>query len=144
MDRASRPGRAQNGRHGRSDGAWDATSDARVEALRQRFTEFRRAHKPRTRYPRALRSAVLAALRGGEAEPDVRRACGLTTVQIAAWRQREEVEEPPRRTVEPAAQVFSVVEEIPVSGIHGDVPLAGEDLELRIGGWTVRIRRVEG
>ena len=137
-------GRARDGKIGRGDGAWDATSDARVEALRQRFTRFRRAHKPRTRYPRALRTAVLAALRGGATEPDLRRACGLQAAQIAAWRQREEVEAQQRTTVGPAARVFSVVDEIPVSGIDGAVPPAGEDVELRIGGWAVRIRRVEG
>lgn len=142
MERA--PGRAHNGQHGRGDGAWDATSDARVEALRQRFARFRRAHEPRTRYPRNLRAAVLAALRGGVAEPELRRACGLSADQLAAWRRREQIEAQQDAKVTPPPRVFSVVDEFPGSHPDRAVPPVGEDVELFICGWAVRIRRVEG
>lgn len=140
------PGRAQNGQHGRGGGAWDAAPDARVEGLRQRFARFRRTHKPRTRYPQALRMAVLAALRSGVTEAELRRACGLSAAQLAAWRRRAELETQPRAMVVPPARVFSVVDEIPESGLDGAIQPApeGEDMELRIGGWAVHIRRLEG
>ena len=80
-------GRAQDPTHDEGDGRWGAIPEAMVESLR--FVRFRREHKPRTRYPQILRAAVLAALQRGVAEPALRRACGLSAVQLAAWRRRE-------------------------------------------------------
>jgi hypothetical protein len=138
-------GRAPNGPHESDAGDWSAIPDLRVEGLRQRFVRFRRAHKPRTRYPQALRAAVLAALRSGAREPELRRACGLSVDQLAAWRRREEVEAQQRVLVRPPARVFSVVDESHPDVSDGRaVDPAGQDVELCVGGWAVRIRRLEG
>jgi hypothetical protein len=44
----------------------------------------------------------------------------------------------------PPPRVFSVVDEIPGPAPDHVVPPVGEDVELIIGGWAVRIRRVDG
>ena len=139
-----RPGRSSNGPQGDDGGAWSALPDLQVELLRQRFVRFRRDHRPGTRYPEALREAVLAALRNGAAEPELRRLCRLSAGQLAAWRRAELTAALPRAVERPLARVFSVVDAShpEVSGARALTP-ACEDLELRVGGWAVRIRRVD-
>jgi transposase-like protein len=138
------PRRARNGHLGSDEGASSAIPDARVESLRQRFTRFRRTHKPRTRYPQALRLAVLEALHRGVAEPELRRACRLTAAQLAAWRRSAEMEAQQRPLVSPPARVFPVVDELrsDVSDERAIQP-ASQPVELRIGGWSVCIRQLE-
>lgn len=137
-------GRAPNGPRGGDEEAWSAIPDLQVESLRQLFVRFRREHRPRTRYPQALRAAVLAAVRSGAAEPELRRACGISAVQLGAWRRHEEAAVPQSALVRQPARVFSVVDETPdVSGERTISP-TGEDVELRVGGWAVRIRRIDG
>jgi hypothetical protein len=138
-------GRAPNGQHDNDEGARSTTPDLQVERLRQRFMRFRSEHKPRTRYPQALRAAVLVALRSGVAEPELRRACGLSAEQLAAWRRREAVEARQSAMVRHPAQIFSVVDEShpDVSDKHAVHP-GGQDVELCVGGWAVRLRRLEG
>jgi len=138
------PRRDPTGHPGRGEDARSAIPEVRVESLRQRFARFRHTHKPRTRYPQALRMAVLEALRSGVAELELRRACGLSADQLAAWRRRAEEEAQQRAMVRQPARVFSVVDEI-----HPDVSderalhPAGQPVELRIGGWSVCIQRLE-
>lgn len=116
--------------------------DPRVARLRQGFARFRRAHKPGTRYPEALRAAVLTALRSGAAEPEVKRACGISSQQINAWRRCEMAPEQRNALVRQPARVFSVIDEAPDAQVEPVVPSAGEDMELRLGGWVVQIRRI--
>lgn len=138
------PRRAPNGHPGRDKGARSGDPDARVESLRQRFARFRRTHRPRTRYPQALRMAVLEALDSGVVEPELRRACKLSAAQIAAWRCSAELEAQERPLVNPAARIYSVVDDLP-SDVSDDCAShrAGQPVELRIGGWSVCIQRVE-
>lgn len=130
-------GRAQDPTHDENDGRWGAIPEAMVESLRQRFVRFRREHKPRTRYPQILRAAVLAALRRGVAEPELRRACGLSAVQLAAWRRRELAAAQQSAMARHPARVFSVVDEVQpeVSAERSGHPV-GQDVELYVGGWS--------
>jgi hypothetical protein len=138
-------GRSPKGQHSGDEGGGSGFSDFQVEVLRQRFALFRRGHRPGTRYPEDLRAAVLAALQGGAAELELRRLCRLSTVQLAAWRRHEGAAARSRALVRPPARVFSVVDEVhPEVSVERAVSPGGEDLELLIGGWAVRIRRVEG
>jgi hypothetical protein len=78
------------------------------------------------------------------AEPELRRACGLSAAQLGAWRRREQIEAPQGSMVMPPPRVFSVVDEIPGSDTDRAVLPVGEEVELFICGWAVRIRRGEG
>lgn len=131
-------------RNGQGDGATrELNPELLVEDLRQRFARFRRGHRPRTRYPDALRSAVLAALRNGAAEPEVRRACRVSSDQLAAWRRREGAPAGESGLAEQQARIFSVVDELPEVNVEHAVRPAEGDVELRVGGWAVCIRRIE-
>lgn len=131
MRRAKRQGEMVGGDHS----AREAVADPRVEKLQQAFLRFRSAHRPRTRYPESLRAAVMAALDGGASELELRRACKITAEQVAAWRRRWRSALSSPEPVQQEARVFSVVDD------------AGEaekdEMELRIGGWAVRIRRAD-
>jgi transposase-like protein len=138
------PRRAPNGHPGRGEDARSAIPDVRVESLRQCFARFRRTHKPRTRYPQALRMAVLEALRSGVAELKLRRACGLSAAQLEGWRRGAALESQKRPLVSPPARVYPVVDEIQ-SDVSDERALhpAGQPVELRIGGWSVCIQRLD-
>ena len=127
--------------HGRSGGG---ASAAAVERLGQRFEVFRRSHEPGTRIPHALRAAALAALDRGVSTGDLRRACGVTSVQLRQW--REHVRRGPQVAAadRPVAHVFNVVDEAPEddAGLGGES--GGSELELRLGRWAVRISQVNG
>lgn len=138
-----RAGRIQNGQRGGHDGAGGASSDPRVESLRQRFARFRREHRPRTRYPQALRAAVLSALRSGATELEVRRACGVSSVQLTQWRRREVAVVEESGLAKQQARVFSVVDELPEVNVERAMRPAEADVELRLGRWAIWIRRVE-
>jgi hypothetical protein len=141
MERAQR-----RGRNGQGDGhgeTGDLSPDHLVEGLRQRFARFRREHRPRTRYPQALRSAVLAALRRGATELEVRRVCGVTSVQLAQWRRSEGVPAEESSLFGQEARVFSVVDELVDVNAPRAVRPGEGDVELRLGGWTIWIRRFE-
>ena len=88
--------------------------------------------------------AVLEALHSGVAEPELRRACRLSAAQIAAWRRRAEMEAQKRPLVSPPARIYSVVDELQseVSDERAIHP-AGQQVELRLGGWSVCIHRLE-
>ena len=136
----------RRGRNGQRDGyseTRDLSPSLLVESLRQRFARFRRKHRPRTRYPDALRAVVLAALRSGAAELEVRRACRVSSVQLAQWRRREGVSAEESDPAGQQARVFSVVDEMPNVSVERAVRPAEGDVELRVGGWAVWIRRIE-
>ena len=128
--------------HGRGEGG--ASVDNQVERLRRRFDKFHRDHRPRTRIPDMLRAAALAALDGGAAELDVRRACKATSVQLVQWRRRLKPGAEVSSPGEHEACVFPVVDQEPEIDIApgGGAPCAPA-LELRLGGWAVRICQLE-
>jgi len=141
MERTQR--RARNGQRGGNGGIGQLSPEVLVESLRQRFARFRRGHKPRTRYPETLRAAVLLALRNGATELEVRQASRVSSLQLAAWRRREVVPAPESGPAGQDARVFSVVDELPDVNVERAVRPAEGDVELRVGGWAVRIRRIE-
>jgi hypothetical protein len=128
-------------RHSLADDDQDARPGdvATVDELATRFTIFRRDNPRNTRIPDDLRAAVLAAIRRGVTATRLRRACGLSTSQLARWRVG--ARGPARSTVRAQhARVFSVVGEAPPRRreLLGDPP--GHDLELRLGPWAVSVR----
>ena len=123
-----------------SDGRYAGASDvATIDELRESFAAFRRENPRNTRIPGDLRAAVIAAMRRGATVTRLRRACGLSTSQLARWRAG--AGRPARSTVRAQqARVFSVVGEAPSPRreLPGCPP--GHDLELRLGPWSVSVR----
>lgn len=115
----------------------------RVEGLRRDFGRFRRTHPLRTRIPDALRQAALAALASGTTESDVRRACGVTSEQLARWRRQPRACEPRRSLQRAEPRVFPVVDGS-ADLLHCREPEEQEqELELRIGGWAICVRQLQ-
>ncbi len=123
-------------------GTDDESTNLRIERLRRRFTKFRREHRPRTRIPNELRAAALEALQSGEAELDVRLACGVSSIQLDQWRQsrRSRMEKGDFRGQE--ARVFTVLDEMPQRNVERSDGNAEGSLELRFGGWAISIRQL--
>jgi transposase-like protein len=140
-------GREGNGREASEANGGGASVELRLEHLRRTFAKFRRAHRPRTRIPPELREEALEALRSGVAEPDVRRACGVTPEQLQWWWQRRKPGASLAAPDERAVRVFPVVDEEPEAGAsearEHATGRASQQLELRIGGWAICIRQVE-
>jgi transposase-like protein len=113
-----------------------------VEELRTRFVAFRRDNPRNTRIPADLRAAVVAAMRRGVTPTRLRRACGLSTSQLARWRAG--ARERRRATLRSQhARVFSVVGEAPPCPQEPTAPPPAHDLELRLGPWSVSVRLAE-
>lgn len=129
----------------RGQGAHRHTTEHRLVPLGQRFARFRDENPRGTRIPDPLRHAALQALQSGATGQELRQACGITRDQLECW-QRSRQREPAlaRDSVtspQPSARVFSVVndcaateEAAPVRAGHT------EEIELRLGGWWVKIR----
>jgi|WetSurMetagenome_2_1015567.scaffolds.fasta_scaffold1082026_1 hypothetical protein len=134
-------------RHGSEAENGDMSAGRRLEHLRRSFTKFRRAHRPQTRIPQALRDEALGALRCGAAEVDVRRACRITTEQLQWWRRRTRWGATSRGLNEQAVRVFPVVDEEreAVASVANEHAAGHEaqQLELRMGGWSICIRQDE-
>lgn len=138
-------GRTGNRKPSGRAGGSEADPSPRVERLRRDFTKFRREQPSRTRIPNSLRNAALAAVRSGTPESKVRRACGVTSDQLAQWRKHQEACAQARDLGGQAPQVFPVVDDMDGIGIgmtHAGGPVQ-QDLELRIGGWAICIQQVE-
>ena len=99
--------------------------------------EAHRAGRSRCRLPASLRARVLAAIDAGAPVEAVRKACKLSAWQIASWRQSTALEGGDRVGVPEleSPRVLSVVDRAP-----RQEPFDGE-IELRIGGWRVSLRR---
>jgi transposase-like protein len=120
-----------------------ASVDLQVERLRRRFDKFRHDHLPRTRIPDALRAAALAVLDRGASEEEVRHVCKATPVQLTLWRRQLRPGTQASVSAEPTARVFQVVEEAPeTAAVPGPDPSA-QELELRLGVWTIRIHKLK-
>ena len=95
---------------------------------------------PRRHVPRALRAQVLAAIEAGAPVSAVCEACQLSASQITRWRQAADSSSDgaTASTAELASpRILSVIDADPLE----DARLDGE-IELRIGGWHVSLRRV--
>lgn len=131
-----------------SDGAGTGGADRGqvIEHLRRRFAQFRATHPQRTRIPDPLRKAAVTAVRDGARESEVRRACGVTSDQLAQWRARQEDSNARRAACEvPPPQVFPVIAaETDVGGGDDGQAVSGPDcLELRIGGFAISVRALQ-
>ena len=112
---------------------------ATVDELTTRFATFRRDNPRNTRIPDDLRAAVVVAIRRGVTATRLRRACGLSTSQLAQW--RASARGPLRSTPgSQHARVFSVVGEAPPRPPQPTAPPPAHDLELRLGPWSVSVR----
>ena len=123
-------------------GAGGSELDPRIEHLRQRFFRFRATHPLRTRIPNRLRTAALEVVRDGATESDVRRACGVTSDQLAQWRTQHPLGAGRTDADEiPSAQVFPVTtSEADEGEIDSGPAVAKECVELRLGGLSISIR----
>jgi len=120
----------------------DAGFNPRVDRLRRDFAKFRRTHPLRTRIPDSLRNAALAALESGTTESEVRRACGVTSKQLAQWRRRQRRRSDPQHRLENAEpRIFPVVDSTTVLS-EGSEP-EQQDLELRLGGWSICVKPLQ-
>lgn len=99
-----------------------------------------RADKPRRRLSQSLRAEVVAVIDAGATVRSVREACKLSGSQISRWRQAaagsDEDVTPSSATEVVTPRVLSVVD----GGAH-DNSLPDDEIELRIGGWCLSLRR---
>ena len=100
-----------------------------------------RGGKPRRQLSHGLRAQVVAAIDSGVTVRAVSEACKLSASQISRWRQAAAGsgrDAAPLSTAASASpRVLSVVDRVTPQ----DTLLDGE-IELRIGGWQVSLRRV--
>jgi transposase-like protein len=133
-------------RGGRPDGLGGrgASVAIEMERLRRRFELFRGGHDPGSRIPDELRAAALAAQDRGASEGDLRRACQATSVQLRQWRAQLRRGAPAGAPAEPAARVFDVIDDQAALESTPIVEPSSRELELRLGGWAVRISQLGG
>lgn len=105
----------------------EAGSSRRLRELAGAFAAFRRASGPGRRIPEGLRTRAVALLNAGVRKHAIAEACGVSWAQLTRWQGAG---------VEPAAaaRVLSVVD-------AGPAPSASETIELRVGGWHIRLTR---
>ena len=119
---------------------------AGLERLERRFARFRRDNPPRTRIPDALRREALGVVERGGSPSQLRRACGISSDQLDYWRDwlgDQCVAGAAEGATAQETRVFSVV-----GGPTDEDPKpkprqmdCERDLELRLGEWSVTIRR---
>jgi len=83
--------------------------------------------------------AAVQALRQGVTQSDLRRFCGVSPAQIERWVLAGAAGAPPLDAV---PRVFSVVETPDVPAVATHEHDGAQELELRLNGWAVVIRRV--
>lgn len=120
----------------------NAKSDAALQRLEKQFAKFRREHPPQTRIPDTLRRGVLAAMRQGVTTADLRRYCGLSSTQLTQWQQGHTGASEDVASASRPARVFSVVNENREPGDEPAVEHRDRQLELRLDGWSICIRRL--
>jgi hypothetical protein len=125
-------------------GAGGGRVGGRTEELRRSFEEFRREHRLRARIPQGLRDAALAALHSGTPAVEVRRACRISAGQLDRWLECRRERGQRLESDEAEPRVFPVVDD--VSGNAAGVASGHEsgELHLRVGGWEICVRQVEG
>ena len=113
-----------------------------IEGLSRRFAEFHRRHPRRTRVPDELRRDTLAALRQGVTRTQLRRACGVSSKQLAQWQKSHGKIPKNAARATPDARVFSVVGDGPAQRAESLSSEQDQLLELRLDGWSISVRRV--
>lgn len=121
-----------------------ASVELELERLDRRFEQFRRSHEPGSRIPDALRAAALDAQDRGASEGDLRRACEATSKQLEQWRAQQRRGATVGAAAEPVARVFDVVDEPAEREAGSGSGSRAPELELRLGGWAVRISQLDG
>ena len=122
--------------------AGDVGSSHQVERLRRDFAKFRRTHELRTRIPDRLRRGALAALQKGTTESEVRRACGVTSKQLAQWQKSQRGCEPQHSLENLEPRIFPVFDTAAGLSPAGDAEQ--QELELRLGSWSICVRQRYG
>ena len=136
--------KGQKRKRGNSGVVGDLNVQRRVEQLRRSFAKFRREHRARTRIPDSLRDAAVAAVKSGATELEVRRACNISWGQLTQWQQNHKIRARTYEVVKPKPRVFPIVDEVPRMNVAPAVTgCVKQNLELRVGGWSVCIRQVE-
>lgn len=115
--------------------------------LAGRYSRFRQEHPRGARVPGELRAATLAALDAGVSTSELYKSCGVSWSQVAAWQGRSSTaSQAAMKEDEPTdVRVFSVVDAPALDG--GEAKLATDseaELELRLGPWSVTVRRTKG
>lgn len=113
----------------------------RLEQLAAAIDAYREGRQ-RCRLPQQLRAQVVAAIDAGLTVRAVREACKLSGSQITRWRQAAARSSSDvaamNAPAHEAPRVLSVVDRTP----REEALLDGE-IELRIGGWRLSLRREE-
>ena len=73
----------------------------------------------------------------------MRRACKVTSEQLGYWRKQQEAWAATRDLDEQRIRVFPVVDDLPNMNNERSSAHAAENLELRLGGWSICIRQIE-
>ena len=124
------------------EGRRNSSSNHILDGLSQRFAEFHSRHPRRTRVPDDLRRDTLVALRQGVTRTQLRRACGVSSKQLAQWQNsRGKILKNAARAT-PDARVFSVVGDGPAQRAEPSSSEQDHQLELRLDGWSISVRRV--
>jgi hypothetical protein len=116
-----------------------------LAALERRFAQFRREQPRGARVPDDLREAALDAEVKGVSAGAIHRTCGVSWSQMMAWKGARRA--PSAQRVRPGTKstpdvrVFSVVED-PIDRV-APTTLADNELELRLGRWSVSVRLTE-
>ena len=116
---------------------------AKVAELGRQFAVYRRqrATGRHPRIPRLLKEAVVCAVSDGVCREQLCRSCGVSKSQLARW-GREFRGPGPGLLARADARVFSVIDQ----GVPAATSLRNtdaEELELRIGPWSLRVRHEE-
>jgi transposase-like protein len=112
----------------------------RLEQLAAAIDAYR-GNKPRRRLSPGLRAQVVTAIDAGATVRAVREACKLSATQIGRWRQAaalsgdDAVSSSATAVVSP--RVLSVVDR----DNHAEGSQSDDEIELRIGGWHISLRR---
>lgn len=114
-----------------------------IDQLERRFAKFRREHPPQTRIPVALRGAVLAAMRQGVTPAQLRRSCGLSSSQLQYWQQDRGAIQTETELAMQAPRILSVVDDVPPPDRDPAGGGAEQQIELRLNGWSICVRRVD-
>jgi len=110
-----------------------------LDQLASEIDAYRRG-RPRRRLSPELRARVVAVLDAGASVRAVRETCKLSGWQVTRWRRaaaaRNAEDAQTRDTACASPRVLSVVDDPPGHDVQHD-----SEIELRIGGWHVTVRR---
>jgi hypothetical protein len=118
----------------------NAPQSKRLQQLAAAFDACRRGNRGR-RLPPGLRAQVVAAVEAGASKSAVGKACNVSWSQITGWQQaaarNARVAPAASEAASASPRVLSVVDRVTPQDT-----LLDDEIELRIGGWHVSLRRV--